>query len=306
MGTFVLIADLGCAPCEILSQEVANSLEGIDVVGLSEARSRGLIGEDTPKGPLLLETTNDAVARCWSGWSLRLRLARLLGMRRAVTATRLLHAEFQASMSRSRPLARRTVLTGLAATAIGLGHAKSVSASPRSAALTQQLESSTAFQQMMSILDQNVSQGAHQMVQILDQADVLNFLHRTADQQFELSQDSDGTSVRLAKISAGGENRVNAGTARKFAAELESIDQPPIPNGNRGGIGTRGPITLPKCWKAWVAFFMWVVATDALCGGFSALTAAAFKNLILSAGLSVICKGAANVAGLIINWNAGC
>lgn len=124
---FVLVVDGACGPCSSLGREIAD-LTDLDVVPVSVARSRGWI-VGTEVGPFLTELHGDIVAARWSGWSMRLRLARLLGARRANRWLGLLHAEYRArDLRQGRGLSRRTVIMGSLAGMVGAGTVTQVAA----------------------------------------------------------------------------------------------------------------------------------------------------------------------------------
>ncbi|MFC7620690.1 hypothetical protein [Microlunatus sp. GCM10028923] len=133
---FVLVADGGCGPCSSLGREVAG-LADLDVISTARAKSLGwtdLAGKPSQAGPFLVQIQGDVPMARWYGWGMRLRLARLLGVRRAKHWLRLLHAEYRArDMRVGQGVSRRTVVLGaLAGVITAASSTQLAAADPRS------------------------------------------------------------------------------------------------------------------------------------------------------------------------------
>jgi predicted DCC family thiol-disulfide oxidoreductase YuxK len=120
-----LLYDGACASCSKVARLVRESgVAGLDVRSLSDPDVLGWFGAaglPAPDRPVLVERA-DGVLRRYAGMAMRLRLARLLGYRRAHRALRLLAAEAAARAQRAGAgaMSRRSLLGAGAGGATGL------------------------------------------------------------------------------------------------------------------------------------------------------------------------------------------
>jgi hypothetical protein len=116
--SYRLLFDVHCIPCSAVADKVrALNVPTLDVASLWDPAVRELFqqaGRPVPTGPALIETS--AGLQVWTGLAMRLRLARILGYRRAADIISLLGAEARARAIRhGGGLGRRRFLGGAAA-----------------------------------------------------------------------------------------------------------------------------------------------------------------------------------------------
>ncbi len=132
---FAIAFDSTCPACSQVGKAVTSlGVPGLTVMALNDHRLTtwsGSSGRTTDAAPALVEIHDGAVVQVWQGWSMRVRLARVLGPRRARAVLVLLASEARARVARraeakGRPMGRRTLLGGAAA--IGAGTALATAA----------------------------------------------------------------------------------------------------------------------------------------------------------------------------------
>lgn len=136
----LLLFDGNCAACSRAAQEVTSAgIPSLEVKPLRDPEVAELLGRAglvVPGRPALLWTENGKV-RLAVGWRMRLRLARLVGWRRAGAIVQLLAVEARARSTKDADagaLSRRRILGGSAAAAVAGALGWSVGARPAHAA----------------------------------------------------------------------------------------------------------------------------------------------------------------------------
>ncbi|TMC08456.1 MAG: hypothetical protein E6J41_13440 [Chloroflexi bacterium] len=120
--THVLVFDSSCAACSRAARAVAEmGIAGLEVRGLSDPDVLGRLREaglEPPDRPALL-SGDGTEARLATGWTMRRRLAGLVGWRRARLIVRLVSIETRARTERSGSVSRRRVIGAGVAMAAG-------------------------------------------------------------------------------------------------------------------------------------------------------------------------------------------
>ena len=131
MSELIIVVDGACASCSKLGRELT-SIDGVRVIS-AESRDALELGVAS-SAPCLVEIRDDRPPRIKTGWAMRLRLARHLGLRRFPQWFVLLRAELSAGEARGGGLTRRTVilgsLIGAAAGILGAQEASAASSTP--------------------------------------------------------------------------------------------------------------------------------------------------------------------------------
>ena len=100
---FKLLFDAHCVHCTNVARKVRElGIQDLEVVSLRDAEVRRVFqqaGQAVPDGPTLIDTDGDRLV-AWTGLAMRIRLARLIGYRRAADMLRLLAAEGKARAGR--------------------------------------------------------------------------------------------------------------------------------------------------------------------------------------------------------------
>jgi predicted DCC family thiol-disulfide oxidoreductase YuxK len=97
--SFKLLFDAQCVHCTNVAKKVRSlGIQNLDVASLHDAEVRRTFqqaGQSVPEVPALIDTDGDRLV-VWTGLAMRIRLARLIGYRRAADMLRLLAAEAKA------------------------------------------------------------------------------------------------------------------------------------------------------------------------------------------------------------------
>ncbi|MFC4335464.1 hypothetical protein [Salininema proteolyticum] len=138
MHTYTLIYDSECPSCSKVAKHVHDL--GIDSLGTASSNDRSLRANITEHGlslpdkPSLL-VNSDSKVRIYTGWRMRLQLAKVIGSKRASELIRLAWAEAQARQERKKAVNRRTLLGGAVAGAgAAITGAATAQAAPNSGA----------------------------------------------------------------------------------------------------------------------------------------------------------------------------
>ncbi len=232
MSELILVVDAACVPCSTLGREV-QQIPGIRMIDLDSAESLTLGTREL--APCLVEADPSGTTRIRTGWSMRLRLARHLGWRRAHRWVALLLAESRARQERVDGTRRSLLLGGLLgglAVPVGIPPAAAATGRSRRALTSAELAKSIAAvntrtrRAAAATRGYRISDGsvdAHALV--LPDGGVLMIPLSLPEQAFVVDGASAGLAystlegVRFAQITRSGRHLAVRGTANATVAE---------------------------------------------------------------------------------------